>query len=306
MKQPRYLSDWQLRSAMGLAMVVPVLLAALLAKYGLQHHQPQPESKFAPFEPVALSSLEIASARELETLFKQRDYHWPPAGTVPALALKQLPAGLDELQGERKKHLFFRIILPLALAENQRLAVEREWLLAIERGDMAAEPERLAALARRYRIDPQQPLETQLAELLYRVDGVPAGLVMAQAANESGWGTSRFSREVNNLFGEWTWNAEQGVLPASRPEGASHYVRRFENLQDSVRAYMHNLNSGRAYSKLRHLRAQMRKADEQLDPQRLAEGLLYYSARGEEYIREIQLMIRGNGLNRLGPLDLRR
>ncbi|MGM0594993.1 MAG: glucosaminidase domain-containing protein [Pseudomonadota bacterium] len=304
MSLSRQRREWLLHLAMVLAVVLPLLLAALLARYGLQH---QPEPDAVVIQPVALAAQQGTTASQVEALFARHDYHWPPAQEVPALALKQLPTGLDKLPVERKKGLFFRILLPLVLAENRRLAAEREWLLTLQREHAAAESERLSALAQRYRLDdPRQPAERLMGELLQRVDIVPPGLVLAQAANESGWGTSRFSREANNLFGEWTWDEEQGVLPANRPEGASHYVRRFGSLRDSVRAYMHNLNSGPAYDRFRRMRAQMRAADEALDPHRLAEGLLRYSARGEAYIREIQSMIRGNGLNTLGPLDLAR
>jgi Bax protein len=109
---------------------------------------------------------------------------------------------------------------------------------------------------------------------------------------------------VNNLFGEWTWDEENGVIPRYRHQDATHYVRRFDSLRQSVNSYLHNLNSGHAYDTLRALRAKMRSEGEVLDPVRLAAGLENYSARGSEYVQEIQTMIRSNGLNKLGPLDL--
>jgi Bax protein len=163
---------------------------------------------------------------------------------------------------------------------------------------------RIEQLARTYRVDLSLPVEQQLNQLLIKVDIIPPGLVLAQAANESGWGSSRFSQEVNNLFGEWTYNPESGVLPANRPEGADHYVRRFDSLRASVRSYMQNLNSGQAYTLFRRLRADMRQKGKPLDPIVLAEGLKRYSARGGDYISEIQAMIRHNDLNSLGQLDL--
>lgn len=290
------ISEWRCRSLMLLAMVFPLLIAVGLSWYGMQQ---RPE----PFAPLPLQPIVVNSAEELEAIFSRHDYRWP-AQRVPALAVRSLPPDMTQLQVRRKKQLFFRTLLPLVVAENVRLRLEREWLARLARGEAEAQPERLAALAVEYRLDPELPRDALLGQLLLRVDEVPAGLVLAQAANESGWGTSRFSLEVNNLFGEWTWNAEQGVIPRQRPEDASHFVRRFDSLRESIRSYLHNLNSGGAYRELRALRARMRQEGHRIDPLVLASGLERYSARGVEYVQEIQAMIRGNGLNKLGQLDL--
>lgn len=294
----RCVSQWRCRGAMALAVVFPVVLALLLSWYGL--HQ-----RSGPFSPVLLQPVIVGSSEQLESLFAHHAYSWPPQA-VPPLAIKSLPPDLGRLPVERKKSLFFRTLLPLIVAENARLSRERAWLQQLQERDDRHYPERLHALAREHRIDPEQPRDSLLSELLLRVDVVPAGLVLAQAANESGWGTSRFSREVNNLFGEWTWDASRGVLPQQRPENASHFVRRFDSLRQSVRSYLHNINSGRAYAKLRALRAKMRQQEKALDALVLAQGLERYSARGSDYVQEIQAMIRSNRLNKLGRLDLRR
>ena len=119
-----------------------------------------------------------------------------------------------------------------------------------------------------------------LPRLYRRIDVVPVGLVLAQAANESGWGTSRFSLEVNNLFGEWTYKARHGVLPQQRADGARHFVRSFGNLRASVRSYMHNINSGQAYAPLRELRARMRLKPRKNSPNASASWIRFCLQRG--------------------------
>ncbi len=136
-----------------------------------------------------------------------------------------------------------------------------------------------------------------LQELMLRVDAIPPALALAQAANESAWGTSRFSREANNLFGEWTYVATDGLVPKKRDPDKKHFVRKFESLQASIASYMNNLNRGHAYDKFRSIRAEMRKSNRPLSARKLAAGLVRYSERGEHYVKEIQRMIRHNKLD---------
>lgn len=286
-----------LQLMMLLAVVFPVLLSVGLSWYGINQ-------RVEPFVPVPLRPITVNSALQLEALFNDLNYNWPPQSSVPAVAIRTLPDGLQAMQVERKKSLFFRSLLPLVLAENARLRVEREWLQQVQQGKVPVDLLRLQALADSYRIRKTLPVPELVTELLLRVDVIPPGLVLAQAANESGWGTSRFSREANNLFGEWTWDEGLGVTPRRRPADASHYVRRFSSLRQSVESYLHNLNSGHAYEVLRQHRAQMRKNGVPLQPLQLAAGLEKYSARGRDYVDEIRRMIRSNRLNNLGPLDL--
>lgn len=289
--------EWRCRSMMAMAVAFPVLLALILSWVGLQHRP-------TPFEPVTLRPAMVTSVSQLKSLFGKLDYQWPPVKRVPAISIRKLPSDFGSLPPEQKKSLFFRSLLPLVVAENTRLRMLREWLLKVQAGKLTADPQRLRELTEVFRVSDDLSESEKIAQLLQRVDVVPAGLVLAQAANESGWGTSRFSREVNNLFGEWTWDSESGVVPRNRPGGASHFVRRFESLRQSVNSYLHNLNSGHAYDSLRALRAKMRREGVPLDPVRLASGLKNYSARGAEYVKEIQRMILSNGLNKLGQLDL--
>lgn len=133
-------------------------------------------------------------------------------------------------------------------------------------------------------------------ELIRRVDVIPTSLVLAQAANESAWGTSRFAREGNNIFGQWCFDEGCGLVPNRRGEDASHEVRAFASVEAAVRAYFRNLNTHPSYEDLRTLRASMRMQGLPLNSMVLARGLTRYSERGMDYVLELQDMIRINEL----------
>jgi len=295
--------DWRFLSLLISAALFPVLLALLLSGF-------VPVPLPPPFveQVVPLTSLGTVPARELESLFNRENYRWPPEDVVPALAVNRLPRDLHTLSISRRKSLFLRTLLPLVLAENARLLAERRWLEGvIKEGGVSGEAQRLRLqrLLGEYGMTGTGEIDSALLHRLYQhIDIIPPGLVLAQAANESGWGTSRFSREANNLFGEWTYIAAQGVMPLRRHEDATHYVRRFDTLRHSVNSYLNNLNRSRAYRSLRKLRADLRKQGREPDALTLARGLKYYSARGVAYVAEIRAMIDHNGLNDLGPLRL--
>mgnify|MGYP002713031446 CR=1 FL=1 len=266
------------------------------------------EIKYAPVAAVPLEPISADSVPQLEARFSDLDYHWPPQGEVPPLGVNHLPPGFDALDPARKKSVFFRALLPIVLAENRYILEQRAFLLRqFDRGPLIPGSrawERVREIARDYVVDGDLNAGDVRAKLLRRVDKVPLGLVLAQAANESAWGTSRFAQEGNNLFGQWTYQEEAGLLPRGRPDGASHFVRAFPDVRSSVRAYLYNINVGHAYARLRRLREQMRQEGRRLDPLALAAGLERYSARRGDYVDEIRAMIVGNGLNRLNQLQL--
>ncbi|PWG62975.1 glucosaminidase domain-containing protein [Spiribacter halobius] len=272
--------------ALPLAVLVLVGLVWWLGGFG------SARSDGPPLEP-----LRVDSAAELESVFARYGYEWPP-DRVPGLALQRFPPDLDQVPVEQRKSLFLRSLLPLVLAENARIAAERDGLIAARDGELDDEDARrlVARLAGRYGVDGAPDDPATLEALLRRVDVVPPALALAQAANESGWGTSRFALEGNNLFGEWTWSEALGLEPENREEDAGHYVRRFPNLRASVASYLNNLNSHEAYADFRAQRAAMRAAGRPRRATALAEGLAAYSERGEEYIAELRTMLRQNGL----------
>ncbi len=284
------------------AISLPLLIAGLLLWLiaGRVEESPRVE--------VPLQLVAARDADSLESVFNRHEYRWPPGETVPPLLVQQIPLDLGHLRVERKKILFFRALLPIVLAENARL---RRLRSAVRKGLQGGAPspdgekwQWFTALAQEYGVDVTVSDPLFERRLLRRLDEIPPGLALAQAANESAWGTSRFAREGNNLFGEWTWNPDEGMVPLRRVAGAEHFVRMFPDLRSSVRAYLKNLNTGSAYRDLRRLRAEMREAGRPLDPERLAEGLRHYSERGLDYVTEIRAMIRYNALSDLGPLRL--
>jgi Bax protein len=281
---------------------LPLLLAALIAT-NVERPPPLTEPR-----PLTMTVVDVPTVELLESWFDQQRYAWPPPDEVPAFELTALPEGLDALDPKRRKAIFFRLLLPIVLAENRLLRDQRRFIEdAFARGalDPTVEPGRsVEFLRQRYRVPGSldQPLTREI--LLRRIDEVPVALVLAQAANESGWGTSRFARQANNLFGIWTWDEGAGVVPEKRRAGARHLVRGYEDLRASVRGYMRNINVGHAYVDLRKLRAQLRAAGLPLDALHLASGLGRYSERGDAYIAEIRGMIAANDLAKLEGVEL--
>jgi len=250
----------------------------------------------------ALRPVSADSAKALERVFEQSDYSWPPDSgpSVPPLAVQSLPDDLGNRAVKHKKTLFLRSLLPLVLAENRSILRERAFLKHyFARGDFrpgAWATRRAKLIADRFGVGGDLAERGVQATLLRRVDEVPPALALAQAAIESGWGTSRFALQGNSLFGQWTWREDEGIRPSARREGAKHAVRAFPSLRASVHAYFHNLNAFHAYAKFRRLRASMRQAGKPLDPVALAQGLDRYSQRRDEYVAEVKAMIRSNGL----------
>lgn len=244
-------------------------------------------------------------ARSLATVFARYNYRLDTlrqglAG-VPPLQVTRLPRDMAALEVEERKRLFLRAVLPLVLSANEAILEDRRRLRAIADLQAQGQPVPLAErdwlrrLAERYRL-----AEPDVSRLLPRVDVVPPSLALAQAATESGWGTSRFAREGNALFGQWTWSEEDGIRPRQAPPDADYRVRKFDSLQGAVQAYMLNLNTHPAYAEFRRRRAAMRAAGQPIDGAALARTLHAYSERGEEYITDLLTIIR---VNRLRPLD---
>lgn len=204
-----------------------------------------------------------------------------------------------------RKQAFFEFLAPVVESENERVLAQRERLLSIaERiraGDRPGWLDRrwLDRLAEEYEVPWDRELSdaerlASLAVLERRVDAVPVPLALVQAATESGWGRSRFALEGNNLFGHWCYEPGCGLVPARRNQGAAHEVAAFDSISDSVSRYLHNLNTHEAYAPLRAIRARLRQQDESPTAMALADGLVLYSERREEYVDEIKSVIRIN------------
>jgi Bax protein len=252
--------------------------------------------------------------KDLEYEFERYSYQLDALDQgVPPIILKSLPGDISTIRSSsQKKSFFFKALLPMVLLANDEIRYEREQLLKVsevwesQQTLTTVQKEILTALAENYKVKLKldQP-EKMISKLLQRVDIIPADLALAQAANESAWGTSRFSRVANNLFGEWTFIKGQGIIPEGRPEGETYEVQKFSTVYDSVRSYLNNLNTHSAYKSLRRLRSDSRQRGLNPEGLVLAEGLLRYSIRGEDYIKELQAMIKINRMGRFSAAKLR-
>lgn len=250
---------------------------------------------------------------DLQAFYKTLDYDWKQLEKgVPPLILENIPTDITySVNSASKKRTFFMGLLPMVLLANQEIEQEREEVLQIfERHSTGAlsfdDMQRLEAIANRYGLrGPMLNDHRMRSRLMRRVDTLPPALVLAQAANESAWGTSKFAQRGNNLFGEWTFRPGTGIVPEDRPPGEIYEVRKFSSIYESIRSYMNNLNSNGAYRKLRDIRERLRQTEQPVTGIALTTGLLKYSQRGEDYIVEIQAMIRQNRLSLANSAFLR-
>ena len=196
------------------------------------------------------------------------------------------------------KQAFLQKLEPIIESENVRLLEQRSAVIAVldklEKQAVLSDDEKafIKRMDHAYRVDGNPLLSASARqELLNKVDIIPTSLALAQAVNESAWGTSRFAVEGKNLFGIWTYDESKGIVPKNRSEGQKHLVRKFDSLAESVRYYMFNLNSHPAYAELRAMRAEQRAKGQKPDSMILAGGLIRYSAKGEEYVRLIRDII---------------
>ncbi|MFV8817729.1 glucosaminidase domain-containing protein [Haliea sp. E17] len=237
--------------------------------------------------------------------------------TVPHIIITAIHPSWSEFSATLpvpvKKQLFFRLMLPLVMHANHMATTFREGLLQAKKeyeadGSLSAESlaliQRLAPLLPGMDIESAQALQADhdkmeefLDALLYRMDTVPAGLALGQAAYESGYGTSRFATQGNSLFGQWTYKGE-GIKPREQRTASKgdYQIKAFEWPFDSVRGYFINLMTHPAYEDFRKLRAEMRAAGEPFDSMKLADGLLRYSERGAEYVESLKGIMRVNKL----------
>ncbi len=219
--------------------------------------------------------------------------------------LKSLGENISE-----KKRNFMEKLLPYIERENARIRQIRDratlTIQDLEHRYQISEKSRqwLRELGKKYRVegDPVEDPEAR-EQLLKRVDIIPASLTLAQAANESAWGKSRFATEANNLFGIWTYDEGKGLIPEKREASKKHLVRKFEDMGESVRYYMHLLNSHPAYQKLREVRFEARQNRVIPEGHAMAAGLDKYSAKGERYIQLIRELIRQNQWAELDQKD---
>ena len=245
------------------------------------------------------------NASTVKELFKDTEYNLDEIRKtkfVKPVRLSLLPKEMKNIQStQEKKKLFLEIILPLVLEENNRIKIDRKKLFVIlnKNNNSDQEIKWLNQKFKQYGV-----VKKDLATLKIRMDEIPVSLALAQAAKESGWGTSRFAIEGNALFGQWTWSGE-GIKPADVDSNdGSHKVMKFKVLKASVRAYQRNLNTHSSYRKFRLARAIMRDKDEELDSLTLANYLDKYAATGKEYTVIIKKIIQQNKLQDFDKVKL--
>tara|TARA_B100001123_G_C15255201_1_gene1004402 strand:+ start:177 stop:1382 length:1206 start_codon:yes stop_codon:yes gene_type:complete len=220
---------------------------------------------------------------------------------VKPIYLTKLPKDIKSLGNtQQKRELFIKIILPLILDENNKIIEDRKKLFKILGKNFNTVGERvwLKRRFKQYKIDDQD-----LSKLKMRMDIIPVSIALAQAANESGWGTSRFALEGNALFGQWTWS-NKGILPANKDPDKSHKVMQFQILKASVRAYKNNLNTHNAYKEFREARAKLREEGETIIGLKLTKYLKNYASIGEKYVIILDDIIERNVLTDFDKADL--
>ena len=212
---------------------------------------------------------------------------------VKPISLTSLPNEIKKIENTKKrKNLFIQIILPLVIKENNNIKLDRKKLFSILNKSKNTKAEKiwLNSKFKQYGV-----VNRDLSTLKIRMDEVPVSMAIAQAAKETGWGTSRFAQEGNALFGQWTWSGE-GIKPSDADTDSKHKVMKFKILQASVRAYQRNLNTHSSYKDFRGARAELRDASKKLDSMILTEYLDKYAEIGKEYVKVLQQIIKQNNL----------
>ena len=212
---------------------------------------------------------------------------------VKPISLTLLPHEIKKIENSQKrKELFIQIILPLIIKENNFIKLDRKKLFSIlnKSKNSNAEKKWLASKFKQYGV-----VDNDLSTLKIRMDEVPVSMTIAQAAKETGWGTSRFAQEGNALFGQWTWSGK-GLKPLSADNDTTHKVMKFQVLQASVKAYQRNLNTHSSYKDFRSARAELRDEGKKLNSLVLTNYLDKYAETGEVYVKVLQKIIKQNSL----------
>ena len=265
--------------------------------------KPKFEVKRKSVDEVILPNLNLKTETVLN-LFKDVEYDLSQVRSkklVKPIYFTQFPRDLDELQSTKlKKETFIKIVLPLIVAENERIQADREKLKLLSEKKFTTDLEKqwLRQKLLEYKVK-----KGDLKELLVRMDIIPTSIALAQAAKESGWGTSRFALEGNAIFGQWTWSG-QGIAPLDRASNKNHKILKFPILRASVKAYQNNLNTHKSYSKFRQKRQSLRNKKKKISGLELTDTLNNYAQTGSEYTKILNQIIKQNRLMDFEPVKL--
>ena len=277
-----------------------ILAYTLNKKEGIESDGVELNEKDLLIDIFSLNDLETDTVRlnasTIKQLFQDTDYKLDDVREtklVKPVALTLLPGEIKMIESTKKrKEFFIQIVLPLVLKENNNIRLDRKTLFKIinKSNNTKLEKKWLEKKYKQYGVSSKD-----LTTLKIRMDEIPVSLALAQAAKETGWGTSRFAQEGNALFGQWTWSGE-GLKPKEADENKGHKVMKFNVLQASVRAYQRNLNTHRSYKNFRLARAHLRDNDQPLDSLILSQFLKNYAETGNQYVEVLQKIINQNNL----------
>jgi uncharacterized FlgJ-related protein len=265
--------------------------------------EPKLEVKRKSVDEVVLPNLNLKTETVLN-LFKDVEYDLGQVRSkklVKPIYFTQFPRDLDELQSTQlKKETFIKIVLPLVVVENERILDDRKRLIILSEKKFTTDSEKQWI---RQKLLEYKVKKGDLKELLVRMDIIPASIALAQAAKESGWGTSRFALEGNAIFGQWTWSG-QGIAPLDRESNKNHKVLKFPILRASVKAYKNNLNTHKSYIKFRAKRSSLREKNKKISGLELTETLNNYAQTGSAYTKILNQIIKQNRLTDFEPVSL--
>ncbi len=213
---------------------------------------------------------------------------------VKPIYFTRFPMDLNSISSTQlKKDTFIKIVLPLVLAENDKIIADRQKLESLIKKKMTNDKEKewLRLKLREYKVK-----NSDFKNLLEKIDIIPTSIALAQAAKESGWGTSRFALEGNAIFGQWTWNGK-GIEPQEKVEGKNHKILKFPILRASVKAYITNLNTHKGYKNFRKKRSKLRNKNANISGLDLIHELDNYAETGKEYTRTLEKIIVQNNLS---------
>ena len=245
------------------------------------------------------------SASTIEELFKDTKYNLKKVKETKLVnignSIDHLPMEMKNIENTKKrKNLFIQIVLPLIIEENTKIRLDRKKLFAIlnKNNNSETEKEWLSKKFKQYGVK-----SNDFSTLKIRMDEIPVSLAIAQAAKETGWGTSRFAQEGNALFGQWTWSGD-GIKPAGADVDSKHKVARFKVLKASVKAYQRNLNTHSGYKEFRRERAIQRDNDGKLNSLQLVNYLDKYAETGIEYTETLKKIILQNSLTEFDDVKI--
>ncbi len=270
-----------------------------------QVKKPEPAKEKSPSQvtELVLPNLNIKTETVL-SLFEDVEYDLKTVRyqkKVKPIYFTQFPKDLDEIKDTKlKKETFIKIVLPLVVAENEKILNDKIKLKRITSKKMTSDKEKswLRLKLREYKVK-----NSDISELDKRMDIIPVSIALAQAAKESGWGTSRFALEGNAIFGQWTWTG-QGIEPLNKGKHEGHKILRFPILRASVKAYQNNLNTHKGYSEFREKRYSIRKRNKSIKGLALTDTLDRYAQTGKEYTDILEQIIKQNNLSDFETVQL--